>query len=90
MSAERPRKPGSRVELWTMDREELRHHVDSAGPGAAATQLASLILDVCWPGGPADRSERVALEWLRQWHPDRVTAQLPRCSCSSGHCVLCN
>ncbi|HYB26689.1 MAG TPA: hypothetical protein VEF89_08760 [Solirubrobacteraceae bacterium] len=73
-----------------MDREELRHHIDSAAPGASASRLASLILHACWPGGPADRSERVALEWLRQWHPDHAAAQLPRCSCSTGHCILCN
>jgi len=75
-----------------MDREELRYQIDSAAPGGGpdACRLASLILSACWPGGPEDRSERVALEWLRQWHPDRAVAQLPKCSCSTGRCVLCN
>ncbi|HUA46742.1 MAG TPA: hypothetical protein VMA77_16030 [Solirubrobacteraceae bacterium] len=73
-----------------MDREELRHHIDCAAQGVGPSQLASLIVGACWPGGPADRSERVAIEWLRQWRPDRATAHLPRCSCSTGRCVLCN
>jgi len=76
-----------------MDREELRHHIDSAAPhvgGAAATQLSALIFSACWPGGAEDRSERAALEWLRQWHPDHSTAELPSCSCSTGRCVVCN
>jgi len=75
-----------------MDREELRHHIDSAAPsgGAAALQLTSLIFDRCWPGGSADRSERAALEWLRQWHPDSIATELPSCSCSTGRCIVCN
>ena len=75
-----------------MDREELRQHIDSAAPGTSpdAARLASLIIGACWPGGPDDRSERVALEWLRQWRPQRIAAELPACSCSTGRCVLCN
>jgi hypothetical protein len=75
-----------------MDREELRHHIDTAalGDGPTAQQLTSLILGECWPGGPEDRTERAALEWLRGWHPEAAGIDLPRCSCSTGRCVLCN
>lgn len=75
-----------------MDREELRHHIASAAPraGAESERLAALIISACWPGGPADRTERVALDWLRQWRPEQIAADLPACSCPTGHCVLCN
>jgi hypothetical protein len=75
-----------------MDREELRQHIDSAAPrgGPNSLRLASLIVGACWPGGPEDRTERVALDWLRRWRPEQVAAELPVCSCSTGRCVLCN
>jgi hypothetical protein len=75
-----------------MNREELLHHIVSAAPraGKDSTRLASLIVSACWPGGPEDRTERVALDWLRQWRPEQIDAELPECSCSTGHCVLCN
>ncbi len=75
-----------------MTREELRQHIDSAAPrgGAEARRLASLIMAACWPGGPEDRTERAALDWLRHWRPGHTQAELPACSCSTGHCVLCN
>jgi hypothetical protein len=73
-----------------MDRNELRQHIESAAPrgGPRAIRLASLILGACWPGGPADRTERAALEMLRRW--TSAEAELPVCSCSTGRCVLCN
>jgi hypothetical protein len=75
-----------------MDRNELRHYIESAAPrgGPHATRLASLILGACWPGGPADRTERAALELLRHGNPGGALAELPACSCSTGRCVLCN
>ena len=75
-----------------MDRNELRRHLESAAPygGPRAIRLASLILGACWPGGPADRTERAALEMLRHGASVGVAAELPVCSCSTGHCVLCN
>ena len=73
-------------------REELRHHIDSAAPrgGTESRRLAALIVSACWPGGPEDRTERAALDWLRRWRPEQIHAELPACSCASGHCVLCN
>jgi hypothetical protein len=75
-----------------MDRGELRYHVESAAPfgGSDSRLLASLIVRACWPDGWEDRTERVALEWLRRWHPERIAAALPACSCDTGHCELCN
>jgi hypothetical protein len=75
-----------------MDREELRHHIDAVAPGDSltATRLASMIIGTCWPGGVADRTDRAAREWLRQWDPDSGAADVPQCSCSTGRCVLCN
>lgn len=75
-----------------MDRDELRFHLESAaGLGVGDSRaLASLIAGACWPGGSEDRTEPVALEWLRRWHPERIAVALPACSCDSGHCALCN
>jgi hypothetical protein len=75
-----------------MDREELRHHIDAVAPGSGPTarRLAALFVEACWPGGPADRTNRAAREWLRQWDPDAAAAEVPSCSCSTGRCVLCN
>jgi hypothetical protein len=75
-----------------MNRDELRHHIESAAPLGRTDprRLASLIVGACWPGGPDDRTERVALDWLRHWQPRRMPIELPACSCETGHCVLCN
>jgi hypothetical protein len=75
-----------------MDRDELRFHVESAGPlgQSGSLRLASLIVGACWPGGPEDRTQPGALEWLRRWHPKRIEAEFPACSCDTGHCPLCN
>ena len=75
-----------------MDRDELRHHIESASPygGGYERRLASLLVGACWPGGPEDRTEPLALDWLRRWHPERVGVELPACSCATGRCVLCS
>jgi hypothetical protein len=75
-----------------MTREELRRHIESAAPrgGTEARRLVSLIVGASRPGGTEDRTERAALEWLRHWRPEQVHAELPACSCSNRHCVLCN
>jgi len=43
-----------------------------------------------WPGGPADRSESSAREWLRRWAPKRLEAAPPVCGCAHGQCAVCN
>lgn len=75
-----------------MDRDELLRHIEAAAPlrRADSRRLVALMVSACWPGGPADRTERVAINWLRQWHPEPVAAELPECSCSTGRCVICN
>jgi len=75
-----------------MDRDELQHHIDSAAPlgCSESRRLTSLVVRACWPGGPEDRPERFALDSLRRWHPIQTTAELPECSCATGHCILCN
>ena len=75
-----------------MDRDELRHHIDLASPfgHTDSRRLTSLIIRACWPGGPEDRTERLALDALRRWHPVQTSAELPECSCETGRCVLCN
>jgi len=75
-----------------MNREELRKHIASAAPhaGKDSARLASRIVSVCWPGGPEDRTERVALDGLRQWRPEQIAAEPPACSCRTGRCGLCN
>lgn len=44
----------------------------------------------CWPGGTADRTEPIALEWVRRWRPARAAVALPECTCASGRCAICN
>ena len=53
-------------------------------------RLAAAMARSCWPGGAGDRSEPVALEWVRRGGP-RVTVPLaPACSCAAGRCGVCN
>jgi hypothetical protein len=75
-----------------MDQDELRKHIKAAAPHGdlQAQRLAGFILRACWPRGPEHRDERAAREWIRNCHPDLVTARLPVCSCSTGRCMLCN
>jgi hypothetical protein len=75
-----------------MDRDELRHHIKSAVPHGRADgrRLSTLIVSACWPGGPEDRVERAALDWIRHWHPERIAAEVPACSCATGRCTVCN
>jgi hypothetical protein len=74
-----------------MNQDELRSHIESANgrtliAGPALTELLAL----CWPGGTDDRIEPAALPWLRRWHPERIGATIPACSCAVGHCDVCN
>ena len=75
-----------------MDRDELSHYIESAFFRGREDErrLASLLVGSCWPGGPEDRSEPVALDWLRRWHPKPAALELPACSCATGRCVICS
>lgn len=85
-------KPALPEGISTMDHDEIREHIDAAAArqGSHAHSLTSRILRSCWPGGSDDRTEPAALAWLRQWRPDRMGTPLPACSCTSGHCLVCN
>jgi hypothetical protein len=39
---------------------------------------------------PADRTEPAGREWLRHWGPTGLLPKLPRCTCSTGPCRICN
>jgi len=45
-----------------------------------------------WPGGPSDRTEPAALEWVRRWRPRHPVsgADIPACACATGRCLVCN
>jgi hypothetical protein len=60
-----------------------RSHVDSG-------RLAAWLVGRSWPGGLIDRSERGALEWMRQWRPGGPALDVAGCSCATGHCLVCN
>ena len=75
-----------------MDDDFIRTQIEAL---AARTRredrtIVRRIQTACWPGGVADRAESVALRWLRQWRPASANLVLPACSCSRGHCALCN
>ena len=63
-----------------MDAARRTRHDDSS--------LLSTLADRCWPGG-LDRTEPVALEWVRSWGPRRAMLALD-CACDSGRCGTCN
>jgi hypothetical protein len=67
-------------------------HVEAiaARTAAESTRVADRLLGRSWPGGPADRSERAALDWLRRWRPRGPAVPAPICGCATGRCVVCN
>lgn len=67
----------------------IREHIGRLDRHEDQPLIADLLAH-CWPGGLADRSEPVAMRWLRQWHPVPAAAALPVCSCAAGHCAVCN
>jgi len=76
-----------------MDYDKLRDFIGSAVGGRSSPEargLTARMLSACWPGGLEDRSERVALEWVRRWHPRSAVATMPYCSCPTGRCSVCN
>jgi hypothetical protein len=53
-------------------------------------RLMSAMSRGCWPGGMGDRTEPVAIEWVRRWGPRRAGLIPPACRCVVGHCGVCN
>ncbi len=39
---------------------------------------------------PSDRHDPLALEWLRRWNPRPADFPPPACTCTAGHCPICN
>jgi hypothetical protein len=75
-----------------MDEDRIRHHIEAAAgrPDRETLRLTSLIVGICWPGGSDDRSEPVALDWIRRWRPASAGAAVAVCSCARGNCLVCN
>jgi len=75
-----------------MPDDPIRDHIEATTnrPERETRRLTSRIVASCWPGGAADRTEPAALNWVRRWRPATAGAELPACSCSGGHCPVCN
>jgi hypothetical protein len=71
---------------------QISAHIQSISAQAEPdrARLVSEMLRLSWPGGCGDRSEPVALEWVRRWGPHRIGPLAPACSCETGRCRVCN
>ena len=72
--------------------ESIRRHIEvlAARQDAETRRLLARLARVCWPAGVDDRTHPAALNWVRRWHPARIGATIPHCSCIHGHCTVCN
>jgi hypothetical protein len=52
--------------------------------------LVAAMLQRSWPGGPSDRLEPAALDWVRRWTPRSADGPALECSCALGRCAVCN
>ena len=69
----------------------LAIHIRAASRPSVESQRLLRVLDsALWPGGSADRTDRVARGWLRMWGPVQVAVDAPQCGCADGHCTICN
>ena len=57
--------------------------------GRTQSELDRLIGEA-WPGGHADRTDAVAIEWVKRWGHRRVDFAMAVCDCRSGRCLVCN
>jgi hypothetical protein len=75
-----------------MSQDDIRDHIRRAARrGTPVGQGISVrIIEACWPGGPADRTEPVALLWVSRWRPLASGTSLPACTCATGRCLVCN
>jgi hypothetical protein len=71
---------------------EVLAHIESicSRADSDADRLATAMARRCWPGGTGDRTEAVALEWVRRWGPRRADLIPPPCRCAAGRCRVCN
>jgi len=72
--------------------QAIAAHIESVSARAESDtdRLVSAMLGRCWPGGTGDRTEAVALQWVRRWGPRVAGAVPPVCSCLAGRCGVCN
>ena len=64
--------------------------IDARTPSQTDFIMAAMVRGA-WPGGIADRAEPAAREWVRQWGPKGLDGDyLEDCSCTAGHCLVCN
>jgi hypothetical protein len=72
--------------------QAIAAHIESVSARADSDtdRLVSTMLGRCWPGGPGDRTETVARQWLSRWRPRVAGAVPPVCSCPAGRCGVCN
>ena len=69
---------------------ELVQAIDTRSNDQTAWMLWALVRSA-WPGGPADRNNPVASEWVRRWGPGGdERSYLGDCSCAHGRCTVCN
>ncbi len=69
----------------------LALHIRAASqPSAESQRLLRVLTTALWPGGAADRTDRVARGWLRMWGPVQVVVDQPHCGCAHGLCAICN
>ncbi len=73
-----------------MDEDFIREQIHTLHGRGGHRAAFARALAACWPGGPADRSDPVAMGWLRYWRPATARLVLPSCSCGAGHCAVCN
>jgi hypothetical protein len=67
-------------------------HIESVSNRAdlETDRLVAAMLGRSWPGGTGDRTEAMALDWVRRWGPRSAGITPPACNCAQGHCSLCN
>ena len=57
--------------------------------GRTRAELDRLIAHA-WPGGHADRTDGISIEWVKRWGSKRVEFPIATCECDGGRCHVCN
>ena len=67
-------------------------HIESVSARSVldTDRLMAAMLARSWPGGAVDRTDAMALEWVRRWGPRTAGVTPVACTCARGHCALCN
>jgi hypothetical protein len=72
-------------------RASVPGHIDAIArrTDGEAKRLAAWLARSCWPVG-GERTEPVAVDWLRRWGPSPRATAVPACACAVGACAVCN